>query len=300
MPSFAVFFTAKRPENQFDENECRRDRYNVSTRNPNETVLCYENVLGFINCPRPPFNFPGAWLYGAGHLVPHLSDISQSDKQQRPCVHPRDRQRIRGAGLRCQRRKDTGRDIEPRVHPRRRRMALSVARGEMKLSALGMPVARRTAAITALGICLRKHRTAIGWDRRRYGGPDRHPPPALLPPAERPQAERPREPCRACHKRAAVLGAECKAAPRACSCRADAAWPQPADRASFGTVTAADTAAWSRSDQQAGSAAHRPADLRRQEAHSAEAGRQLQSNQAWGRMKTSLNIQPQRARAQGR
>ena len=94
------------------------DHYNVSTRKLPETIKFYEDVLGFKNGARPPFNFPGAWLYGVGHLVPHLSDISQSDKQQRPFVHPRDRQRIRGAGLRCQRWKDTGRDIEPRVHPR--------------------------------------------------------------------------------------------------------------------------------------------------------------------------------------
>ena len=59
------------------------DHYNVSTRKLNETVQFYENVLGFVNGPRPPFNFPGAWLYSAGHPVLHLNDISQTDKQQR-------------------------------------------------------------------------------------------------------------------------------------------------------------------------------------------------------------------------
>jgi catechol 2,3-dioxygenase-like lactoylglutathione lyase family enzyme len=39
------------------------DHYNVSTRKLNETVQFYEDVLGFTNGPRPPFNFPGAWLY---------------------------------------------------------------------------------------------------------------------------------------------------------------------------------------------------------------------------------------------
>ena len=45
------------------------DHYNVSTRKLNETVQFYEDVLGFMNGPRPPFNFPGAWLYSAGHPV---------------------------------------------------------------------------------------------------------------------------------------------------------------------------------------------------------------------------------------
>ena len=59
------------------------DHYNVSTRKVDETVHFYENVLGFTNGPRPPFNFPGAWLYSSGHAVLHLNDISQTEKQQR-------------------------------------------------------------------------------------------------------------------------------------------------------------------------------------------------------------------------
>ena len=59
------------------------DHYNVSTRKLNETVRFYEDVLGFMNGPRPPFDFPGAWLYSAGHPVLHLNDIS-TDKQQHP------------------------------------------------------------------------------------------------------------------------------------------------------------------------------------------------------------------------
>ena len=60
------------------------DHYNVSTRKLKETVQFYEDVLGFVNGPRPQFNFPGAWLYSAGHPVLHLNDISQTDKQQPP------------------------------------------------------------------------------------------------------------------------------------------------------------------------------------------------------------------------
>jgi catechol 2,3-dioxygenase-like lactoylglutathione lyase family enzyme len=58
------------------------DHYNVSTRKLTETVKFYEDVLGFENGPRPPFNFPGAWLYSAGHPVLHLNDISETDRQQ--------------------------------------------------------------------------------------------------------------------------------------------------------------------------------------------------------------------------
>jgi catechol 2,3-dioxygenase-like lactoylglutathione lyase family enzyme len=60
------------------------DHYNLSTRKLKETVQFYEDVLGFKNGPRPPFNFPGAWLYSGDHPVLHINDISQTDKPQRP------------------------------------------------------------------------------------------------------------------------------------------------------------------------------------------------------------------------
>ena len=36
------------------------DHFNVSTRKLKETVQFYEDALGFVNGPRPQFNFPGA------------------------------------------------------------------------------------------------------------------------------------------------------------------------------------------------------------------------------------------------
>jgi catechol 2,3-dioxygenase-like lactoylglutathione lyase family enzyme len=60
------------------------DHYNVSTRNLRDTVRFYEDVLGLVNGPRPPFDFPGAWLYSEGHPVLHLNDISPTDTPQRP------------------------------------------------------------------------------------------------------------------------------------------------------------------------------------------------------------------------
>ena len=62
----------------------RLDHYNVSTRNLGDTVRFYEDVLGLVNGPRPPFDFPGAWLYSEGHPVLHLNDISPTDTPQRP------------------------------------------------------------------------------------------------------------------------------------------------------------------------------------------------------------------------
>ncbi|MFZ6646199.1 VOC family protein [Undibacterium sp. TJN25] len=41
------------------------DHYSVRTADVARSVFFYENVLGMRSGPRPPFNFPGAWLYRA-------------------------------------------------------------------------------------------------------------------------------------------------------------------------------------------------------------------------------------------
>jgi catechol 2,3-dioxygenase-like lactoylglutathione lyase family enzyme len=60
------------------------DHYNVSTRNLKATVQFYEDMLRLKNGFRPPFDFPGAWLYSGSQPVLHLNDISGTDRQQRP------------------------------------------------------------------------------------------------------------------------------------------------------------------------------------------------------------------------
>ena len=70
------------------------DHYNVSTRKLNETVHFYENVLGFTNGPRPPFNFPGAAMSMSIKSVPcapftatrrNKSWQSSPDRAGHPC-----------------------------------------------------------------------------------------------------------------------------------------------------------------------------------------------------------------------
>ena len=45
------------------------DHYNVSTRKLNDTVRFYEDILGFMNGPRPPFD--GRQLPIDGDLATH-------------------------------------------------------------------------------------------------------------------------------------------------------------------------------------------------------------------------------------
>ena len=92
------------------------DHYNVSTRNLKETVEFYEDVLGFTNGPRPPFNFPGAWLYSGDHPVLHLNDISQTDRQQRPDSGVIDHVAFGSRGFEATRQHLTGKGVPHRVN----------------------------------------------------------------------------------------------------------------------------------------------------------------------------------------
>jgi catechol 2,3-dioxygenase-like lactoylglutathione lyase family enzyme len=92
------------------------DHYNVSTRKLKETVRFYEDVLGFENGARPPFNFPGAWLYSAGHPVLHLNDISQTDREQRADSGVIDHVAFGSRGFEAMKQRLTGKGIDYRVN----------------------------------------------------------------------------------------------------------------------------------------------------------------------------------------
>ncbi|HJO72129.1 MAG: VOC family protein [Rhodospirillales bacterium] len=50
------------------------DHYTINTLDLDATIRFYVEVLGFENGERPPFSFPGAWLYSGGKPVVHLVD----------------------------------------------------------------------------------------------------------------------------------------------------------------------------------------------------------------------------------
>ncbi len=76
----------------------------------------YEEVLGFTSGPRPPFNFPGAWLYSAGHPVLHLNDIAQTGKQQRPDSGVNDHIALGSHGFEAMKRHLTDKGVPYRVN----------------------------------------------------------------------------------------------------------------------------------------------------------------------------------------
>ena len=60
------------------------DHYNIRTRQLDDTVRFYSEVLGLTRGQRPNFSFPGAWMYSDGRAVVHLVDISPTDEAQKP------------------------------------------------------------------------------------------------------------------------------------------------------------------------------------------------------------------------
>lgn len=59
----------------------RLDHYSIRTLKLDETRRFYVDVLGFEDGPRPPFKFPGAWLYNGDRAIIHIIGIDPNDKQ---------------------------------------------------------------------------------------------------------------------------------------------------------------------------------------------------------------------------
>ena len=59
----------------------RLDHYSVRTTKVEETRRFYVEVMGLCDGPRPPFKFPGAWLYSGEQAVVHIVGIDPDDKQ---------------------------------------------------------------------------------------------------------------------------------------------------------------------------------------------------------------------------
>jgi catechol 2,3-dioxygenase-like lactoylglutathione lyase family enzyme len=48
------------------------NHFTVLTDDVDATIAFYRDLLGLEAGPRPPFTFPGAWLYGGGQPILHL------------------------------------------------------------------------------------------------------------------------------------------------------------------------------------------------------------------------------------
>lgn len=55
------------------------DHVNIRTRNLSKMVRFYEDVVGLRNGERPPFSFPGAWLYCGDRAALHLMGPADED-----------------------------------------------------------------------------------------------------------------------------------------------------------------------------------------------------------------------------
>jgi catechol 2,3-dioxygenase-like lactoylglutathione lyase family enzyme len=51
------------------------DHINIETTDLEGTIRFYEQVLGLRNGARPPFTFPGAWLYSGEQALFHLVGV---------------------------------------------------------------------------------------------------------------------------------------------------------------------------------------------------------------------------------
>lgn len=58
----------------------RLDHCSIRTTRLAETQAFYEQIMGFSAGPRPPFPFPGVWLYQGDQAVVHVIGIDPTDR----------------------------------------------------------------------------------------------------------------------------------------------------------------------------------------------------------------------------
>ena len=78
----------------------RLDHVNVRTANLAAMVAWYERVLGMRSGARPPFPFPGAWLYIGDHACVHLVGVAKPQEGREPRLE-QGRFRLRADPLRA-------------------------------------------------------------------------------------------------------------------------------------------------------------------------------------------------------
>jgi catechol 2,3-dioxygenase-like lactoylglutathione lyase family enzyme len=67
----------------------RLDHFTLRTRKPAETVRFYTEVVGLKEGWRPPFRFPGHWLYVGETPVVHIITITENEAELRGYVGER-------------------------------------------------------------------------------------------------------------------------------------------------------------------------------------------------------------------
>jgi catechol 2,3-dioxygenase-like lactoylglutathione lyase family enzyme len=67
----------------------RLDHFTLRTRKPEETVRFYTDVLGVKEGWRPPFRFPGHWLYQGDVPIVHIITITDHENEVRGYVGER-------------------------------------------------------------------------------------------------------------------------------------------------------------------------------------------------------------------
>ena len=62
------------------------DHVNIRTANLENMVAWYCDVLGMENGARPPFPFPGAWLYAGDQAAVHLVGVENAPQSVEPGI----------------------------------------------------------------------------------------------------------------------------------------------------------------------------------------------------------------------